>query len=342
MRIYLTYFDPEAWMTAFLADVQGSLEALGPRYLPASSPATADVILYMAPYTNRFRSWTRRLLEDETIARYPNRCFVYDLSDRPITFLPGLYTSLPRVRIAEERIRVADRWMRISEPIERDLLKNVGAKPKLFFSFRGSLSAEVRREIFAANFGRDDVVVSRTHRWWDYSDEEEARVSYLSEIRDSAFVLCPRGAAPPSYRLYETMQLGRVPVILSDELVLSSGPPWQDFSVRISERRVSELPEILEPMREHAAEMGQAARAAWENWMKPGPVLLRRWLQSIEEILHVRPPDWDEADVRARWRSQAFQWQNGIHPVQGLHHALRTGTVRERLRGRFGGYKSRA
>ena len=125
------------------------------------------------------------------------------------------------------------------------------------------------------------------------------------------------------------MQLGRVPVILADDWVPSEGPPWQDFSIR-----VSELPEILEPLRRDAAEMGRAARAAWEQWMKPGPVLLSRWLGSVEQILRMRAPDWDEATMRARWRSHAFQWQNGIHPLQGLRDALQAGTVREKIRAR--------
>ena len=337
MRVFLTCFDLEPWMTRFLADLRGALGSLGARYQPASSPAAADVVLYVAPGYNRFRGWTSRVFEEDSIARYPNRCFVFDFSDRPVTFLPGLYTSLPRRLVDPRRIRSADRWTRIAESRERQIVRSTPVDPRLLFSFRGYESAKVRREIFATKFSREDIATTRTYRWYDYSNDEQARLSYLREIRESAFVLCPRGLAPSTYRLYETMQLGRVPVILADDWPAPSGPPWQDFSIRVSEHRVAELPEILEPLRVDAVEMGRAARAAWESWMEPGPVLLRRWLQGIEEILLTRPHEWDEADLRNKWTSNAFRWQNGIHPVQGLLHAARTKSLRSRVKTWFGG-----
>ena len=72
--------------------------------------------------------------------------------------------------------------------------------------------------------------------------KKEGQKFYLSTLLDSRFVLCPRGYGTSSYRLFETMRLGRVPVIISDEWVPPLGPSWLNCSIRISEKRVRELP----------------------------------------------------------------------------------------------------
>ena len=74
----------------------------------------------------------------------------------------------------------------------------------------------------------------------------ESRARYVGSIKDSAFVLCPRGGGTSTFRLFETMMLGRVPVILSDQWVPRVGPDWESFSLRVMERDVSKVPRLLE------------------------------------------------------------------------------------------------
>jgi hypothetical protein len=85
-------------------------------------------------------------------------------------------------------------------------------------------------------------------------------------MRDSMFVLCPRGVAPSSYRIFEAMKAGRVPVIMADQWVPPSGPNWPEFSLRVPESRLQEVPKILENLANRAPEMGLRASQAWELW----------------------------------------------------------------------------
>ena len=39
-------------------------------------------------------------------------------------------------------------------------------------------------------------------------------------IKSSFFFLCPKGYGPASFRLYESIELGTVPVYISDDFVL--------------------------------------------------------------------------------------------------------------------------
>jgi hypothetical protein len=103
---------------------------------------------------------------------------------------------------------------------------------------------------------------------WQLSEAEfkEYEEHYYSISLRSKFILCPRGLSANSYRLYESMEMGVAPVIISDEWVPTVGPQWQDFSIQIPEAAVDEIPRILEQRAADALRMGKLARQAWEEW----------------------------------------------------------------------------
>jgi len=81
------------------------------------------------------------------------------------------------------------------------------------------------------------------------------------------------------------MKAGRVPVILSDDWVAPEGPAWPSFSVRVAERDVKSLPEILEAHEGAAARMGRVAREQWELWFSESASFHRivEWCLSIQQ-----------------------------------------------------------
>jgi exostosin family protein len=89
---------------------------------------------------------------------------------------------------------------------------------------------------------------------------------YAETMHASKFVLCPRGLGVSSVRLFDTMRIGRVPVILSDDWVEPNGPSWEKFSIRIPEAKFKCIPDLLEKRETQAVEMGLMARKQWEDW----------------------------------------------------------------------------
>jgi hypothetical protein len=98
----------------------------------------------------------------------------------------------------------------------------------------------------------------------NYSHNDKMR--YGNIIARSKFVLCPRGHACSSWRLFETMKAGRVPVIISDQWVPPVGPAWERFSIRVRQKHVAQIPAIIERYEPQAEMMGRLARTAWEEW----------------------------------------------------------------------------
>jgi len=78
-------------------------------------------------------------------------------------------------------------------------------------------------------------------------------------------VLCPRGKGPSSWRLFETMRVGRVPVVISDDWVPPPGIDWDSFVVRMPESDVQQIPSVLLGLESEWAERAGRAQQAWEN-----------------------------------------------------------------------------
>lgn len=133
-------------------------------------------------------------------------------------------------------------------------------------SFVGSLTHPVRRTlhetwandrrfIFAVQEWRRDVPAEMFHR-------------FLEATSASRFALCPRGYGPTSFRLYEAMQLGAVPVYISDEHCLpwADELDWEAFCVLLSPKQVPRLRQILEGIPEQRVrEMQRRAHEVYDT-----------------------------------------------------------------------------
>lgn len=254
-----------------------SLSALANKAEPhqhdlTDSPREADVILIT---DLRQDDKSMRLLRRNPILReFPDKCFVLSRLDHPIGFARGVYDSIPKSFVGFGRFRAgfyvyeSDQWR---NPFIAEMAESP-CEPDLFFSFIGRKSAECRRHLLAAEWSREDIVVyDPSYDHWDHStaNREFRQWQYALITRRSHFVICPRGANTASERLFEVMELGRVPVIVSDHYEAPLGPRWDDFSIRVAEHDVGNLESILEPFESRADQMGVRARQEWLKWFSP-------------------------------------------------------------------------
>jgi hypothetical protein len=57
------------------------------------------------------------------------------------------------------------------------------------------------------------------------------RDEFAQHMAETTYVLCPRGCENYSYRAYEALRFGRVPVIIDSDMVLPSSIDWQDVGI---------------------------------------------------------------------------------------------------------------
>lgn len=302
MRIYLTETKSPYSVESLSTRIKETyLSSENQQFIITDEIADADLIIFWENYEEGEQTRNQKLREQALLIGEPEKLFVVSAEDRPSGFMPGIYTGTPLCPWRTNRFLTGGYFWTMNPHLE---VGRINAwDPKYLFSFRGALTAPVRREIFRIHSSNGSCLIEETENLKFTINVEDplkaqGQREYRDTILDSKFVLCPRGGGDSSYRLFETMQLGRVPIILSDRWIPPLGPAWGDFSIRIAEKRVPELDIILRTFEDRAKEMGLMARKAWEEWFRP-EILPLRTFQWIHHLALARTHR--ESSIRKYW-----------------------------------------
>ncbi len=228
-------------------------------------PGEANVVIFVetstcaGPYFESVRA-------NPTYREHRRKCYVYCATDLILPLVPGVFPSIARENYLPAWTR-AGGYIGIRET--EKLRFQPERRPSRLFSFVGSSATHgIRGEILRLSHP-DAVIVNTDEAPGASATSAAPDTRYRDTLLDSAFVLCPRGGGPSTFRLMETMMMGRSPVIVSDAWCPPTGPDWDQFSVRVAERDVRGIPDLLESLGSRAEEMGAAARTAWLDWFAP-------------------------------------------------------------------------
>jgi hypothetical protein len=92
-----------------------------------------------------------------------------------------------------------------------------------------------------------------TPEWYEspYSLSANEYVRFYRELLGrSLFTLCPRGYGPTSFRLYEAIQAGSIPIYLSDAFWLpyQDELDWREFALIVHEDDLAEIPHLIQDL----------------------------------------------------------------------------------------------
>jgi hypothetical protein len=161
------------------------------------------------------------------------------------------------------------------------------------FGFIGGITSPLRRKIV-------EVMSKNNNNWnnfsllvdgmdWNKTFSGLMPLSfsrqYVEFLRRTRFVICPRGYGLGSSRLFETMKAGRVPIIISDSYILPSGIDWKSCSIRLPERCISRVGEIVSSYLPDWQFMAANARRIWEYHFSPENTL-RYFSEQINALSH--------------------------------------------------------
>ena len=298
------------WEHEFLPAIRDHFAARSEsNYHLVDDPAAADLIVLLESNNFRTQRDITALLQEPVLCDHPDRTFTINYEDYPAGFLPGLYAALPASRFDPARHRG---WCYLFPPnpqVYRLDPLPVDDRCDLLFSFRGAESYPLRRRLFNLKLtsemrGR----ITKIDRWFNHNPQEQH--DYVDEIRRSRFVLCPRGLAAASHRLFEVMAQGRCPVIIGDEWMQPREVDWSRCAIRIAEHDLETFPEILLAREPEAPELGRQARAAWEQFFSPA----RKFEAALDALVLLRDsrlPGYNERVYQRLWGSRAFRRNNG-------------------------------
>ncbi|MDP9284015.1 MAG: glycosyltransferase family 47 protein [Actinomycetota bacterium] len=225
-------------------------------------PEASDLVLFVESSTDAGPYF-------ELVRRHPvytafrSKSYLFSSTDRIVPFLPGVYASVERSWYWPSWTR-SGMYLGIRETADLRHEAATGSRSYLFSFIGSSTTHSVRRRLLQVRHP-DGLIIDTAFEGAELEPTGYTR-RHAESIARSAFVLCPRGGGTSTFRLFETMMLGRVPVIISDQWVPPVGPDWQSFSVRVGEGELEALPALLEERQSEAVSMGEAARLAWLDW----------------------------------------------------------------------------
>lgn len=283
--------------------------SLGNEVSFCDSPNDSDIIIVCQRWSFKLPSYAQELLTDSFFCSFSKKIYVINYDDIVGEgFLPGCYVALRKSCYDPTRFRSVaypkNYNQLITKPSANRALSNA------LFWFRGTLhSYPLRATLFdTLKDCPDCLMVDVTKAFHTHSDNDKQ--DYVDEMLNCDFVLCPRGAAPNSYRLYEAMSMGKCPVIISDEWVETVGPDWSTCSIRIAEKDLNEIPKILREQQKNAKSLGENAKVQWLKHFSDK----NKNKVFIEQIVALytqnKTTTKSLSDYKKHWRSRSFLRNN--------------------------------
>lgn len=247
------------WFIEFIRDL-GRFETSEVQI--SSEPEKASIILFLESGISRGRWPVRNHLKSHPLYRkYKEKCFIWCTEDLPWSYLPGLYASMPQ-QFFDPAIHRGFTYFTLptADITVPDQQRDI------FYNFIGGPTSPVRRAIWTVSHPTNAVVRQTVNYNHGNQPDRDNKEEYARILARSWFTLCPRGVGTSSYRIFEAMRFGSVPVILSDEWVPPDGPDWSACSIRIPEANYASIPTQLTPYLESAERMGQVARRSYTEF----------------------------------------------------------------------------
>lgn len=268
-------------------------------------PARADVVILWEGFEYKTVDYIRTLEADSTLRAHADRAYVINYDDHPEGFLAGIYTSLEHPFFDPQLHRIWP-FILMNNPLVYGLTREQlwVSEPKLLFSFTGAASHAVRKRLFALYAQPSPLYhIQHIKRWYDHGNAERQR--FIQIALDSAFCLCPHGYCAYTPRITEVMAMGRVPVVIADDWIPFSFEEGTPYYIKVPEKDIEHLADILAPRRADAKEYAQNARTLWEKYCSPQRSIIAA-LRCIAQLAARPGPRPSFEDYRERWNSREF------------------------------------
>ena len=192
----------------------------------------ADFIIYHDKYCDDIISFARQV---QVYNHKPILAFFNDDNDKPIsdTLPDNVYVFRTSINKSKQKLNEfpMPAW---SCDFGAPDIRPLRSKPVV--SFCGALTHSTRSECVKTlenNVDIDTNFIIRSSFWGGSPHNSDLRREYIDNMKGSDMVLCCRGAGNFSYRLYEALSCGKIPIIIDTDISLpcSNIIDWNRFII---------------------------------------------------------------------------------------------------------------
>ena len=180
------------------------------------------------------------------------------------------HDDAPRERMPPNTISLSGGGLagHIPIPLIGSGFKSIESRERdIFCSFVGSNTHPLRAAAAQALAGKEGFYVKV--KGWEKNISQEDEIHFKEIMERSIFSLCPRGYGPTSFRLYEAIQAGSIPVYVFDNcwLPYEQSLEWNSFAVLIPSDKIVEMEHILRSISpEEQEKMRTKGLELYEEW----------------------------------------------------------------------------
>ena len=271
----------------------------------AETPEAADALLIQEKVSYKDFRYTKRVLSDPFLSNYLPKLFSLNFDDCATGLLRGLYSNIPTGRLVNQLHLAVPYANFFNEKAITGEYEN--SQPAYLAAWRGnSKSNRIRPILISLLQPINEILIEVTDSWLNHSLQEKDE--YVKLILNSKFSLCPAGFAASSFRIYESMALGRCPVIIADDFARPTGPNWDEFALFYPTNKLSNLHDFLLKHESQAMEMGKNAKKAWVNYFRPD-MLPDYYAEALVTLIKNTPACSSKSEIK-RWNSYKFYRSN--------------------------------
>lgn len=292
----------------------------------ANDANSADLVVINQKWG--FRNWHHfgEIESCNFLEKHSHKTVTISHDDVAVTFLPGLYTSLTLNNRFQNWAEPCGYKRQYRSAIDTELSEADSSENRRWlFSFRGAdFSHPIRKKLAQLYFGKSEEYNYVTVNKKFHSHSEEDYSTYINEMMGSQFVLAPRGFSPSTYRMFEAMQYGRCPVIISDDWQSIAGVDWDKCSIRIAECEIGDLYNILSERSSESTILGFNSKSIWRENFSDGI----RETEMLKNLLGVHAKcnrDRDFEKLKKFWHSRKFFHAHGWTMAQRFKRKIELG-----------------
>lgn len=251
------------------------IELSGTQNCFTDEPSSADRIVFIDLHQAHHLDIRQTILRHQLFTEYRHKIIVWNETDRPLFTVRGLYVNVPQILRQDSAVTPIPYLFVPADSLFHGInFSTAGRTMKC--TYRGSNTHKCRRKLNTIN--QPDYSLIDSSR-----SNSIPKSEYLTELDHSLHALCPRGHGLTSFRLYEAMGRGCLPVIIADGWIPPKGIAWDNFCTFVKESHIDYLPNLLSYSESELFRRQKSLKREFDLYLAP-EVRMNYFLKQISDV----------------------------------------------------------